>query len=196
MISADKAPPPKMHVARRAPGTGGFAQYVKFIVVGVIILLLVVIVIASATRRTPKRVARQARARVGRQVSLGEPTTTIAERRAMTKSARAEMREKARRERLEERRRRREERRRLRLERRRGTRRASRGSYTARRSTTPILSAIVPQPTGELVAVVGERQVKPGDQIEGRKIVEVSSDRVKVEYFTKSYEVKLGQPLY
>jgi hypothetical protein len=46
------------------------------------------------------------------------------------------------------------------------------------------------------VAVVGNRQVKKGDQVEGRRITEVGPDRVKVEYFTKTYEVKLNQPLY
>jgi hypothetical protein len=59
-----------------------------------------------------------------------------------------------------------------------------------------VLKAIISQPTGERVAVVGDRQVKAGDQVEGRRIVEIGSDRVKVEYFTKSYEVKLNQPLY
>lgn len=193
MMTSGKSSPPGVHVARKALSRVGFAQYLKFIIVAVVVVLIVVIVLASTGKKAPRSVKRQA---AGRRVGVGlvEPRTARTSR-SRDDEVRAAEREKARIARREERRRRREERRRLRLERRRSTRRASRGSYAVK-TGTPTLNAIVPQPGGEWVAVVGERQVKPGDQIEGRKIVEVGSDRVKVEYFTKSYEVKLGQPLY
>lgn len=190
-MTSGKSSPPGVHVARKALTRVGFAQYLKFIIVAVVVVVVVVIVLLATGKKSPRRVARTSRTR---ETRLAEPRTARTSR-SKDDEVRTAMREKARMERREERRRRREERRRLRLERRRGSRRASRGSYAVKTST-PTLNAIVPQPGGEWVAVVGERQVKPGDQIEGRRIVEVGSDRVKVEYFTKSYEVKLGQPLY
>ena len=58
------------------------------------------------------------------------------------------------------------------------------------------LRAIVTDGAGSRFALVGERQFKSGDDIEGRRILEVTSDAVKLEYRQNTYTVKVGQKVY
>jgi len=194
MMSSGRAGPPGMRAPRKTVKTGGFAQYLRFLLVALVIIIIIVVVVAS-TRKTGRR-RPVSRAKAGQTGLAERKTAARATSRAKGEEVRASRRERTKRETREERRKRREERRKERAGRRRVTTRTSRGGYTVKRSSTPVLKAIISQPTGERVAVVGDRQVKAGDQVEGRRIVEIGSDRVKVEYFTKSYEVKLNQPLY
>ncbi|MBN2465870.1 hypothetical protein JXD38_09660, partial [candidate division WOR-3 bacterium] len=80
------------------------------------------------------------------------------------------------------------------------TTRSSRGGYTsggARSTGSPTeLRAIIDDGTGSRTALVGERRLRAGDDIEGRRIVEVSGDGVKVEYRQNTYSVKVGQKVY
>lgn len=192
MMSSGRTGPPGARVARKSVRRSGVAQYLRFILVALVVVIIVVIVVLSSRKSGGKRVTRTVK-----QTRLAERRTTAAEtRRAEGGEVRSSRRERTRRETAEERRKRREARRNGRTERRRVSTRSSRTGYAVKRSSTPVLKAIVSQPNGERVAVIGERQVKTGDQVEGRRIIEVGSDRVKVEYFTKSYEVKLNQPLY
>ncbi len=168
--------------------------YIMLAVVAILVIVIVLVVALSGRKSGAQRVARQERTR-STEVATSERVSSTG-RKTERKSPRVPKRE---RKKLETETQRRERRQRERLERRspgRSTRRSSRGGYAVRKSGTPVLRAIISQPTGERVAVVGERQVKNGDQIDGRRIIEVGADRVKVEYFTKSYEVKLNQPLY
>lgn len=59
-----------------------------------------------------------------------------------------------------------------------------------------MLTTIVTNPEGSRVAVFGTRSVRAGDEIDGRKVLEVEANKVRVEYKTSAYEVKVGDPLY
>ncbi len=154
MISSGKSTPTGVHVARKIAGKGGLAQYVKFIVVAVVVVVIVVIVLASTGKKSSKRVARQ-RKLSGATLNDLRAATRTRTQRSRDDKVRTATRERIRREKREERRRLREERRKARLERRRSRRRTSLGSSTVKSSGTPILSAVVSQPNGEWVAVVG-----------------------------------------
>jgi Ni/Co efflux regulator RcnB len=78
------------------------------------------------------------------------------------------------------------------------------GAYSGRRSGrsssqrlgVPVLTTIISSPQGSRVAVFGSRSVRIGDQIEGRQVLEVGPDKVKVQFRTETYEVRVGEPLY
>jgi len=58
------------------------------------------------------------------------------------------------------------------------------------------LRAILTDGTGSRFALVGERRFKAGDDLDGRRIVEVTSDAVKVEYRQNTYTVRVGEKIY
>lgn len=164
-----------------------------FLVVAVLVVVIIAVVAFGGKKGGTTKTAREKRSR----------TTTVAKTDAGSATQPRVRSSGERREREGRRRLTKEERAALRRERRKRERetgrvtvRSSRGGYSTRRSTTPVLRAIIAEPSGGRVAVIGERKVKAGDQIEGRRITEVGPDKVKVEYFTKTYEVKLNQPLY
>lgn len=74
--------------------------------------------------------------------------------------------------------------------------RSSSSGYSTKRSGPPVVKAIGTDPSGTHYALVGERYVRNGDEVEGRRIVEVSGNGVKVQYATKTYTVGVNQPLY
>lgn len=81
------------------------------------------------------------------------------------------------------------------------TTRSSSGGYTsggsARSSSSPNqLRAILTDNAGSRMALVGERRLKAGDDVEGRRIVEVSAEGVKVEYRQNTYTVRIGEKIY
>jgi len=80
------------------------------------------------------------------------------------------------------------------------TTRTPTGGYVSggtRVATAPSeLRAIIDDGSGTRAALVGERRLRAGDDIEGRRIVEVSNDGVKVEYRQSTYTVKVGQKVY
>jgi hypothetical protein len=72
-----------------------------------------------------------------------------------------------------------------------------RGSSSRGSSASPNqLRAILTDGEGSRFALVGERRFKSGDDIEGRRILEVSSDGIKMEYRQNTYTVKVGQKVY
>ena len=74
---------------------------------------------------------------------------------------------------------------------------SSRGGSSRGSSADPTqLRAIVTDGTGSRFALVGERRFQTGDDIEGRRILEVTSDAVKIEYRQNTYTVKVGQKVY
>jgi hypothetical protein len=164
-----------------------------FAVVAVLVIIIVLVVAFGGRKNPPTKTARQSQSQQTGLAEGGQGTPRIARERGRTRTARREQKKQETARELRERRRR------ERSEHKTTTRlstRSSRGGYTVKRSGSPVLQAIISRPDGERVAVIGNRQVKKGDQIEGRRITEVGPDRVKVEYFTKAYEVKLNQPLY
>ena len=81
------------------------------------------------------------------------------------------------------------------------TTRTSSGGYSRSGSTRDAsapnqLRAILTDPTGSRLALVGERRLKAGDDVDGHKIVEVSSEGVKVEYRQNTYTVRVGEKIY
>jgi hypothetical protein len=81
------------------------------------------------------------------------------------------------------------------------TTRSSSGGYTSRGSTrasvsTNQLRAILTDNAGSRTALVGERRLKAGDDVEGHRIIDVSGDGVKVEYRQNTYTVRVGEKIY
>lgn len=192
--------PPRMATSKKVSKKGGTLQLVIPVLALVIVVVILVILASGGKKKTTS--TRRERGTLS-QLAQGRERAT----RERTGSARVrvrESREERKSARREERRRLREERRAKRKERsrrkgetgERTTIRSSRGGYATKQSGVPVLRAIISEPTGERMAIVGERRVKKGDQIEGRRIIDVEQDRVRVEYLTKSYEVKINQPLY
>jgi len=72
----------------------------------------------------------------------------------------------------------------------------SSGGQTRTASSPTELRAIIDDGSGSRAALVGERRLRAGDDIEGRRILEVSSDGVKVEYKASTYTVRVGQQVY
>jgi hypothetical protein len=73
----------------------------------------------------------------------------------------------------------------------------SRGNASSGSSADPSqLRAILTDGAGSRFALVGERRFKSGDDIEGRRILEVSGDGIKMEYRQNTYTVKVGQKVY
>ncbi len=195
-MSSDRSGSPRLRSPRRGTQKTGAFQYVILAVVAILVIIIVVVVASGgkkdkgATARTKSKQTKVVR-------TESEATEARGSRvKVSGRKERKSRRQLAREERLA---RRRERMTRSRKEGRSGrvvTSRSGRGGYSSKRSSVPVLKAILPEPSGERVALIGERRVKKGDQIEGRRIIDVEQDRVKVEYFTKTYEVKLNQPLY
>jgi hypothetical protein len=81
------------------------------------------------------------------------------------------------------------------------TKRTSTGGFSsggeARAAGSPSeLRAIIDDGSGTRAALVGQRRLRVGDDIEGRRILEVTGDGVKVEYKASTYTVRIGQKVY
>ncbi len=72
----------------------------------------------------------------------------------------------------------------------------SSGSETRAASSPSELRAIIDDGSGTRAALVGQRRLRAGDDIEGRRILEVTGDGVKVEYKASTYTVRIGQKVY
>lgn len=197
MMSSGKSSGPRMGTPRRTTKKSGVFQYVMFFVVVVLVIIIIAVVAFGGNKKSATKSERTNKSR-STAVARGDGDNAPVTGRKVGKDVRTKrLRGSRQRVSKPERVARRQERSRLReRETGRVTVRSSRGGYTSRKSGVPVLKAIISDPAGGRVAVVGDRRVKPGDQIEGRRITEVGPDRVKVEYFTKTYEVKINQPIY
>jgi len=163
----------------------------QFIIAGVVIVAVIValFVIVATTGKKPAAPRTKAVSSEAPSVASKPKTTSTRETSARAK-------------REEERARLREERRQQRQEARQTETRTSRtssGGYTSGRvatSSASELRAILTDNTGARTALVGERRLKAGDDVEGRRIVEVTGDGVKVEYRENTYTVRIGQKVY
>ncbi len=70
------------------------------------------------------------------------------------------------------------------------------GGGTRVASSPNELRAIIDDGSGTRAALVGQRRLRAGDDIEGRRILEVTGDGVKVEYKASTYTVRVGQKVY
>lgn len=190
MMSSNRSSPPKIRSPRRSVPKSGSFQMVLFLVVAVLVVVIIAIVAFGGKKGGTAKASQEKKSRIRAVAQTSEGSVT----KPKIKSSRGKREQRLRRRLTAEER----EMRRKRRERATGrvTVRSSRGGYISRRTGKPVLRAIITEPSGNRVAVIGERRVKAGDQIEGRRIIEVGPDRVKVEYFTKAYDVKLNQPLY
>jgi sRNA-binding protein len=81
------------------------------------------------------------------------------------------------------------------------TARSASGGYVSGGSSRAVsssnqLRAILTDNTGSRTALVGERRLRAGDDVDGRKIVEVTGDGMKVEYRQNTYTVRVGEKVY
>ncbi|HDQ99730.1 MAG TPA: hypothetical protein ENN51_05555 [candidate division WOR-3 bacterium] len=72
----------------------------------------------------------------------------------------------------------------------------STGSSRGATSSGRTIDAIIEDKSGQRVALVGTRPLRPGDELDGRRISSVEADRVQVEYSGRTYSVRIGQNLY
>jgi hypothetical protein len=176
---------------QRPPKKGGMMQLALAAAVIVVVIVALFLIVGGGRKKPSAPRSRVASAGEGAarksRKSPARPARTAT-------SSRAGEREKRREERLQ----RREESRASGGSR---TSRTSTGGYSrggaTRSSTDPTqLRAILTDGTGSRFALVGERRFKSGDEVEGRRIVEVSGDAVKVEYRQNTYTVRVGEKLY
>jgi len=157
----------------------GMMRYVLVFLVLVIVVVAAVLVIGGS-KKAPKSKSQS-----------GEVARTGSKRSGRTSGALTERSKKKDRADRDRERQLRKERRRLAKKR---GRRSSRSSYRSA-SVRGRLQMIVAEGT-QRYAVVDNRRLKIGDVVGGRKINDIKSDQVTVEYQGKNYPVKVGQPVY
>lgn len=93
-------------------------------------------------------------------------------------------------------------RRKKRASRKRGTKRTKRSkrgkskSRSSSKKSSLKVEAIILDDSGERYALIDGRHVRAGNIVGGRRIVEVGSNSLQIEYHGKTYRVRIGQPLY
>ena len=177
---------------RQMSGKKGSMMQFVFIGAAVVVVIVVVLLLSGGGAKKPTK------ARTRTKSASADDGVTRKERKSASASS-------ARTSRSDDRARRREERLQRKQEARASgggrTSRSSgggygRGSSRGSQSDPTQLRAILTDGTGSRFALVGERRFQSGDDIEGRRIVEVTNDGVKVEYRQNTYTVKVGQKLY
>jgi cell division protein FtsN len=162
-----------------------------------IVLLIVVVVVMTGGKKAPA-VKRSTAADTGVVRRVSKPKSKSTKTLALdAKSAKRDRRAQA----AEDRKRRTDAKQQARVQGRRTQRSQSggftRGSGSSRGSAPNQLKMIVTDPsTNQRYAVVGDRRFKSGDDIEGRRIIEVGSDAVKIEYRQNQYSVRVGEQVY
>jgi len=176
---------------QKPPKKGGMMQLV-LVAAGIVVVIVIALLLFGSSGKKP--------AAPRSRVASGEEAGAKKARKSSAKPART-----ARSSRDDERARRREEKLQRRQESRTSTgsrtSRSPTGGYSrggaSRSSTDPTqLRAILTDGTGSRFALVGERRFKAGDDVEGRRIVEVTGEAVKVEYRQNTYTVRVGEKLY
>ena len=124
---------------------------------------------SRVSRRDQKRASRQARRTLRRQTRTREPRTRTPDTRSEPRPRTAAS---GRTERT-------------------GSARTDRPGSSDR-----AVEAIIESKAGERFALVGSRHLKAGDVVDGRRIVNVESERVQVEHGGRTYSVRIGQNLY
>jgi len=164
----------------------------QLVLVGVGVVVVIVVALLLFGGGGKKAAKPRSRAASAERDSTGSRRTSRARSARGARSSRGDRRERRREERLQRRQETRTSGGR--------TTRSSSGGYTGGGSRAAVspnqLRAILTDNAGSRLALVGERRLKAGDDVEGRRIVEVSSEGVKVEYRQNTYTVRVGQKLY
>ena len=187
--------PKKSEAATQRPKQKSGKQFgmMQFVLIGAGVIVLIVVALLLSGGGGKKAAAPRAKTAAADTGSTygraGKPVAHVTSQRAKREEERAKLRE----ERLK----RRQEARAAGGR----TKRASTGGYASggstRASSAPNqLRAILTDNAGSRTALVGERRLKAGDDVEGRRIVEVSGDGVKVEYRQNTYTVRVGEKIY
>jgi hypothetical protein len=184
MMASKKAPGGGKRTARRGAQKSGTARYIAIGAVLVAVVVVAVVLLSGGNKQPPRPKADSEEA-VARKRSRRRPSASS----TRPASSRADRREERRREREERRARRKSES--------RTSERTTRYGRSGRsRSVSGVVQAIMTDGAGHRFALVDNRRLKTGDQVAGRRLVDIGSNMVKVEYKGSSYSVKVGQPLY
>ncbi|MEO0078838.1 MAG: hypothetical protein ABIK86_07580 [candidate division WOR-3 bacterium] len=191
MMASRKTAAAPQRPRARGSKKGATNQYLYMAIGGAVVVILVVVLLTTG-RNQPAPT--QAKASTSEEAPKKHGKATAVERTAR-RSRRGDRAATRRTRRSESDR---EERQRTRPS---STRRSESGGFvrsSSRRSTSNPheLKAIIVDATGSRYALIGDKRLKPGDDVEGRRIVEVGADAVKVEYRTTTYTVRVGQTIY
>ncbi len=189
MMSSMRGAPSGGRAPRRGKGKSKSTQYIMIGVAGLAVVVVIILLLGGSSRKP-------ARSPAAKKTSTASTTSKkSSSRERAPASARVTL--SSRDSRREERARQREE---ARSERKaRGSKRTRSGGYSpGSRSTyaSNTLRAVITDGSGTRMALVGERRLKVGDELEGRKVTEVGPDAVKVEYRQSQYTVRVGGSLY
>ncbi len=182
--------PGGLRVPRRGKATGT-GQYLLLGIVAAIVLVVIMLAVRGGGSKPAVSSLRSSRARESSSVSTDEQAGSRLRRssrkdRALERSARRTRERRA--ERIPASRKSTSS---VRTER-------SRTAYgggirrSGRQSGVPILNGT----DGTSTAVFSTRVVRKGEDIDGRRVVDVGQSSVTVEYRNERYQVKVGEPLY
>lgn len=183
---------------RRGKGKSNKNQYILIGVVGAVVLVVAILLIGGGPRKPGKAPAKRtstastegkkastastAGKKAGTQSKVATVSRTAQDSRESRREERARLREEARAERKA-----------------RGSRRDRSGGYSSGSRSSysaNTLRAVITDGSGTRMALVGERRLKVGDELDGRRVTEVGTDAVKVEYRQSQYTVRIGGSLY
>jgi len=166
----------------------------QYVMIGGVFVVLIVAVVLLTSRKPAPAPAKTAKAAAG-ETDEARPRRSVAARpsRDAVKAQKDQVREERRRERETRSTTRRSDDRAGTVRESRGTARSTGG---ARTSNPYQLKAILVDESGQRYALVGDRRFKNGDDVGGRKLVEIDADGVKVNNGVSVYSVKVGQAIY
>lgn len=174
----------------RKKAKGPLDKYKNWIGMGLVIVVFVVVLLIAGKPSQPK--SKTSSKKSSSEEVRKSRGSSKRKRRSREDKLAKKARKKLERERRREERRRRESRSdrsgRSSRELRTGSRRQSESGYT--------LKGIFTDEKGEKYALIGERRARSGDVVAGRRIRDVQSDRVSVEYGGTNYEVRIGNSLF
>jgi hypothetical protein len=178
----------------RKKAKGPFDKYKNWIGMGLVLVVFVVVLLVVGKPAQPK------------SKQTAEKTTS---KQTVAKVSRGKKPKLSMEERLSEKAQKKLERARLREERMKGrsagNRRVPRSERASRVTritggsqveTGYVLKGIFVDEKGEKYALIGDRRARHGDVVVGRKIQDIETDRVKVEYGSSTYEVRVGNKLF
>ncbi len=177
----------------RKKAKGPLDKYKNWIGMGLVIVVFVVVLLIAGKPSQPK--SKPSTKKSSSEESRKPRGSGKRKRRSREEKLAEKARKKLERERRREERRGRESRSdrsdrsgRTSRELRTSSRRQSEAGYT--------LKGIFTDEKGVKYALIGERRARSGDVVAGRRIRDVQSDRVSVEYGGSNYEVRIGNSLF
>jgi hypothetical protein len=191
MMASKKSEAGTQRPKQKSTKQGGMVQLI-LVGVGVVVLIVVALVLfGGGAKKAAAPRSRMAAADTGSTYgSARKPTARVTQH-----AKRGEERAKLREERLQ-----RKQEHEVKASGGRTTRSSSggftRGGSTRASVSTNQLRAILTDNAGSRTALVGERRLKAGDDVDGHRIIDVSGDGIKVEYRQNTYTVRVGEKIY